>query len=209
MTHRKLPALALVFVLLSSFFSAQAQTTPAKKELIAKLLVVQQPGIEALARNLAEQPAAQIMQAASNVLATRVPADKREALGAAVQADVKKYVDDAVPVVRERAIKLAPTTIGPVLEEKLTEDEIKQVIAILESPAFAKYQNLQGEMQNALTVKLVAETRPLIEPKIKALDLSIARRLGLADASGNPISPAATPAPQPGAARAPAKPASK
>jgi uncharacterized protein YqgV (UPF0045/DUF77 family) len=209
MTHRKLSAIALVFVLLSSFFSAQAQTTPAKKELIAKLLVVQQPGIEAVARNLAEQPAVQIMQAASNVLATRVPADKREALGAAVQADVKKYVDEAVPVVRERAVKLAPTTIGPVLEEKLTEDELKQVIAILESPAFAKYQKLQGEMQNALTVKLVAETRPLIEPKIKALDLSIAKRLGIADASGNPISPGTPPATQPGGARAPAKPASK
>lgn len=205
MIHRKLSALAIFFVLPFAIFSAQAQTTPAKKELVAKVLVLQQPGIEAVARNLAEQPAAQIMQAASNVLVNRIAPDKREAVGAAVQADLKKYVDEAVPVVRERAIKLAPSTIGAVLEEKMTEDEIKQVIAILESPAFNKYQKLQGEMQNALTVKLVAETRPLIEPKIKAVDLSIAKHLGLVDASGNPISPAAPAS----AARAPAKPASK
>ncbi|CAN5455258.1 hypothetical protein BH11PSE7_BH11PSE7_24900 [soil metagenome] len=209
MIHRKLPAIAIAFVLLSGFLSAQAQTTPAKKELVAKLLVLQQPGIEAVARNLAEQPAAQIMQAASNVILGRIPADKREAVGAAVTADLKKYVEEAVPVVRERAIKLAPSTIGPVLEEKLTEDELKQVISILESPAFAKYQKLQGEMQNALTVKLVAETRPLIEPKIKAVDLTIAKRLGIADASGTPISPAAPAAAAPGPARAPVKPASK
>ena len=206
MTHRKLPALAIAFVLLACSLSAQAQTSPAKKELVAKLLVLQQPGIEAVARNLTEQPAAQIMQAASNVLQTRIPPDKREAVGAAVQADLKKYVDEAVPVVRDRAIKLAPSTIGVLLEEKLTEDELKQVITILESAAFAKYQKLNGEMQNALTVKLVAETRPLIEPKIKAMDLSIAKRLGLADANGTPIAPGA---PASAAARAPAKPASK
>ncbi|MBC7437527.1 MAG: hypothetical protein H7332_15845 [Bdellovibrionales bacterium] len=209
MTHRKLPAIAAAAALLAGMVGAQAQTTPAKKELAAKIVVLQQPGIEAVARNLAEQPAAQMMQAASNVLRTSTPPDKREALGAAIQADIKKYVDEAVPLVRDRAIKLAPSTIGAVLEEKLTDDELKQVIAILESAAFAKYQKLQGDMQNALTVKLVAETRPLVEPKIKALDQSIAKRLGLTDANGTPTSPATSQAAAPSAARAPAKPASK
>jgi len=192
------PRLVALAILSLAACTAQAQTTaapaatapaassPAKKELVAKVLPLQQPGIEAVATNLAQQPANQVVQGASNVLRTRVPADKREALGAAIQADVKKYVDEAVPLARERAVKLAPGTIGTILEEKLTEDELRQVIAILESQAFAKYNRLQGEMQNALTAKLVADTRPLIEPKIRAMDTSVSKRLG--------IEPAAAPA---------------
>ncbi len=159
--------------------AAPAASSPAKKELVAKLLQLQQPGVEAVARNLAEQPAGQLMQAAGNVLRTRIAADKREALAATINADVKKYVDEAVPLVRANAIRLAPSTIGAVLEEKFTEDELKQIIAIMQSQAFAKYQGLQGEMQNALTAKLVAESRPVIEPKIKALDQVVSKRLGI------------------------------
>src|SRR4051812_38457933 len=105
MPYRTLLAVAL----LSAAFAAHAQTpaapsSAAKKDLIAKIIQAQQPGIEALARNLVEQPAAQVMQGAGVALRTRVAPDKREALGASIQADVKKYVDEAVPVARDRAI---------------------------------------------------------------------------------------------------------
>ena len=41
--------------------AAQAQPTPAKQELLSRILKLQQPGIEAMARGLAEQPAAIIL----------------------------------------------------------------------------------------------------------------------------------------------------
>ena len=34
--------------------------------------------------------------------------DKREADGKAIEAEVRKYVDEAYPIVRDRALKLAP-----------------------------------------------------------------------------------------------------
>ncbi len=193
-------ALLSVALGLPAAAQAQAASSPAKKELVNKVLQLQQPAIEALARNLAEQPAAAIAQQAGQIIRTRVPADKREAVGAAVQADVNKYVEEAVPLARASAIKLAPSTVGAVMEEKLTEDELKQVIAILESPAFAKFRRLEPELQSALLNKLVAETRPAVEPKIRALDLSVARRLGI-DTSGAPAGAAS-------GARAPARAAS-
>lgn len=174
----------IVGSIFSMALAAQAQapaapSSPAKKELVAKIVQLQQPGIEALARSLVEQPAAQMMQGAQLALRTRVAADKREATATAINGDLKKYMDESVPLARDRALKLAPSTIGAVLEEKMTEEELKQVVAIMESPAFAKYQRLQPELQQALTLKLVAETRPLIEPKIKALDATVGKRLGL------------------------------
>ena len=191
-------------LLLCACAAVQAQTaaSPAKKELVQKLLTLQQPGIEGAARSVVERPAAQMMQEAARVLQTQIPADKREAIGKTIQADVKKYVDEAFPPVRERALKIAPTTIGATLEEKFTEDELKQLIAWFESPVNKKFQQASGEMQNNFLQKLVAEARPVVEPKLQALEQKMRAALGAppAEAKDAPPKAAATP---------PAKPASK
>ncbi len=159
---------------------AQAQTQSAgKKELVQKVLLLQQPGLEAVARGLVEQPAAQMMQAAGRAIQTEVPADKREAVAKAIESDVKKYVDEALPLVRERAMKAAPSTIGATLEEKFSEDELKQLIAWLESPVNKKYQGLGADMQKGFVQKVVADSRPLIEPKIQALEQKVRATLGV------------------------------
>lgn len=187
--------------LLASAALAHAQTasTPAassaKKDLVQKLLVLQQPGIEQVSRGLVERPAAQMMQEAGLVLQRQVAPDKREAVGKQIEAEVKKYVDESVPLVRERALKIAPTTIGPILEEKFSEDELKQLIAWFESPVNKKYQQVGPEMQNAFVQKLVADARPVIDPKIQALDVRMRTLLGV------PAAPAAS---APAATRAPA-----
>ena len=166
---------ALVVLAVASLVNpAQAQS---KKELVAKLLLLQQTGVEGMARMLVEQPAMQIMQQLNVVVQQRVPQEKREALAREIQADLKKYVDETVPLVRDRAIKLAPLTIGVMLEEKLTEEELKQVIALLESPANRKFQALAGDMQRVLSEKLVAESRPEVQPKILALEQAVTKRV--------------------------------
>jgi hypothetical protein len=166
------------------FFAAQAQaqaaaSSPAKKELVAKVLQLQQPGVEAFAREIVQRNALQILQGAGRVLQERVPADRREAIAKDIQADTQKFAEDSLPLVRDRAVKLAPSTIGVLLEERFTEDELRQVIQILESPVNRKFQGLAGEMQRSLGEKLMAEVRPLLEPRVRALDQTIARRLGI------------------------------
>ncbi len=157
---------------------AHAQTSAAKKELVAKVLKLQQPGIEAMARGMAEQPAMQMMQQAGAAL-QRLPAERRDAVARDIEADMRKYAEETVPLVRERAVKLAPSTIGPLLEERFTEEELKQVIAILESPVNRKFQGMAPDMQRAIGEKLIAEARPLVEPKLRALDQSVGKRLGI------------------------------
>lgn len=188
---------------------AQAQTpaaSPAKKELVQKLLTLQQPGIENAARSLVERPAAQMMQEAGRVLQTQIPADKREAIGKSIEADAKRYVEEALPPVRERALKLAPTTLGATLEEKFTEDELKQLIAWFESPVNKKFQQASVEMQNNFMQKLVAEARPVVEPKLQALEQKVRTALG-APAAAAPVDSGSAPKAAP--PKAPAKAASK
>ena len=167
----------LVLLLLSGM--VQAQSSQAKKDLVARVLVLQQGAIEQTGQSLAERPALQLMQQAGLALQTRVAPDKREAVAKLIQDELKKYVDDAGPLVRQQAVKLAPTTIGNLLEEKFTEDELRQLITIMESPVNRKYSQMGGEFQKALGEKLVAQTRSAIEPKVRVLEQAMAKHLGL------------------------------
>lgn len=177
---------------------AQAPSSPAKKELIARILKIQQPGIEGMARALAEEPAMAMLSRAEQALSVRVAADKQEAVAKEIQGDAKKYLDETVPIVRNRAVQVAPTTVGTLLEQKFSEEELKQVVAFLESPAYVKFQGLGPEMQKVLVEKVVADTRGQVEPKVRGLEDSIAKRLGVTGAAG--AAPAAG-----GGAKPPAK----
>lgn len=157
--------------------SAPAPVSPAKKALVQKLLKLQEPAIENLARQLAEQPAATLMQQAGQAVQS-MPADKREAVARDIQADVKKYVDEAVPIVRDKAMKLTPTVLAPMLEQNFSEDELKTIITWVESPVSKKFAQFAPQLQQALAEKLVTETRDAIEPKARALQASMAQRLG-------------------------------
>lgn len=181
---------------------AQAQS---KKELVQKVLALEQPTIEAVSRGIVERPALQMMQAAGQVLQTQVPQDKREAVGKAIEADIRAFVAEATPLMRERALKLAPSTLGVSLDEKFNEAELKQLIAWLESPVNKKFQQVGPEIQGAFVKKLAADAAPLLDPKFKALESKVRANLGLpeaAPASGPTVKPAA-----PAAPAAPVKPA--
>jgi hypothetical protein len=96
-----------------------------------------------------------------------------------------------VPVVRASALRLAPSTVGVVLDQAFTEDELQQIVAIqesLESPAYVKYRSKSEDMQKALLEKVIPDTKASIEPKVRALEQTIGKRLGLTE------TPAAAPA---------------
>jgi uncharacterized protein len=169
---------------------AQVQT---KKDLVAKVVQLHLPGIENVGTMIARQPSQEMLQAAGQAL-QRVPADKREAVGKEIQADVKKFYDEVEPMLKKRAVELAPATVGAAYEEKFSEDELKVIIAWLESPVSKKYAQIDRDQGNALAEKVVADTRPTIEPKLKALEAVVAKRLGVPAEGGASAPKAAAPA---------------
>jgi hypothetical protein len=170
-----------------------AASSAAKKDLIAKIVKAQQGGIDQMARQMVEQPALMMLQSAGPVVQNRVPADQRETVARELQNDVRKYVDETLPIVRQKAQAIAPATIGPLLDKSLSEAELKEIVAILESSAWRKFQGLMPELQKALVEKLVAETKGQVEPKVKALEQSMRRRLDAGVAASAPP-PASAPA---------------
>ena len=156
-------------------------STPAKKELVARMIKLQRPGVEAMSRAMAEEPAAQMLDQAAVVAspAHRARTNRRRS-AKGIQVDIKKYLDETVPLVRDRALALAPDAVGPLLDKNFSEAELSKILSLLESPEYLKYQKMSGEMQAALQTKLVAETRTGVEAKLKALEAAIGARLGVA-----------------------------
>lgn len=172
---------------------AAAWSQPAsdkKKELIARVLQLQ---VAEISRALVEQPAMSILQQALQAVRERLPADRREAASKRIQDSTRRFVDEATPLLRERAQKLAPSTLGVALDQKFSEDELRQLVGWLDSPVSRKYQQLSAELQSDFAQKLIADARPLMDPKLKQLDDSIRSTLGIPST----------------AAPAPSKPASK
>jgi len=173
---RTAPLIAATFVAASLLAPAQAQT---KKQLVEKILAIQKPQYEQFGVMMAQAPVQQLLQQAAQVLRARVPEDKRESVGKAMDEEVKAYMKDVTPALRASAIKHAPEAIGAKLEAGFNEAELKQLIQYLESPVIKRYNQLGPEFQNALGQKVAAEQRALIETKAKALDAKLVELLGI------------------------------
>jgi hypothetical protein len=191
-------ASALTGTLLALPLSAFA--ADGKKELVQKLLAIQQPMLDNAAQNLAEQPARQLVAGAKQVLTQAVAPEKREATAKQVDAEIKKYLDGAVPLFKASATKLSASTIAPALEEKFTEDELRQLVAALEAPAYKKYQATMPELLgSSFLEKVLADIRPQLDPKLQTVQTNLRTILdtatgGKLSGGGQAPAPAAAPA---------------
>lgn len=176
---RKLIAATLLaaapFIALAQGASAPVSAT--KKDLVAKIIKLQQPGVEGFARQIVQQNTVQVLQAAGQAVQQRVAADRREAVWQDIQADGRKFAEDAFPIVRDRALAIAPSVFTPLLEERFTDDELKQLLALLESPVGKKFASMNGDIMRSMGTKLMADIKPTIEPKMQAFQKSVAGRL--------------------------------
>jgi len=180
-----------------------APASAAKKELVQRLLTLQQPALESMARDMVEGPARQMAGDAEMAL-NRVPPEKREAVVKQIQEQLRKYGDESGALVRERAAKLGLTSIGPLFEEKFSDDELRQLLGALEAPAYKKFQQSLPDMTKVYAETLVKDMQPVVTPKLRALEQSIAAALGVPSQSAAPAQPKAAKPPAQSASR-PAK----
>ncbi len=176
-----------------------------KQDQIKRLPSLQKTELDALATDLAQNPARQIMAQAQSVLLQAVPPEKREAAAKQITAELTKFVESATPDIKASANKVAADAVTPVMASKFTEDELKQLVTMLNSPIIKKYQETLPEMNQALLEKISADVRSDFEPKVQSLQTSV--RNILDSASGGKLTQAA--AAQAKAAANASKPASK
>jgi hypothetical protein len=194
MTSRKL-GLALALALATG--AALADPSPAKKALIDRIVALQQQGMaESLAANIVQGPISQVTQAGRSAL-QQLPADKREATAKAMDVELKKFIEENVPYLKDKISKALPTTSSALLDERFNEDELKQILAWAESPVSQKFGMMTVELQKAVAQKVMAEAGPTLDGRFKTLNANLAKQLGLNAPAGASAPKAATPAPAP------------
>ena len=155
--------------------SAQAAIPPAKQQLIQK--IVELLHFDSLGVAMLQDPVGKTIGQARVTLQARAPADRHEAAMKDIATEAKKFMDEATPIVKGAAQKHIPSTVVPLLAEKFTEDELRQLVAILESPVKNKFEELVPEMKKALGEKLAADTGAVINPKMEDLTQRVGLRL--------------------------------
>jgi uncharacterized protein len=155
--------------------AASADTPRSKQELVNR--IVQLWHVDAVGKAMLQEPVAEAMQQARVMLQGRAPTDRRDAAMRDITEDAKKFLQEATPIVDKSTQKQVPVTVAPLLAERFTEDELRQIVAILESPVKSKFEALVPEMQKAIGEKVAADTREVIDPKLQDLTQRIGMRL--------------------------------
>ena len=169
---------AAVAIALAGAASAQAPAAAhvqTKAELVARALQLWHA--DDIAVGMVQQPALEAVQQARVALHNRVSNDKRDAAMKDITLEARKFVDEVSPTVRAAATKVAPDTAGKLLAERFTEDELRQLIALMESPVRKKFDEINPELRRSLGEKVAAETRPVVDPKIQQMSQASGERL--------------------------------
>ncbi|MEY4764167.1 MAG: hypothetical protein RI907_840 [Pseudomonadota bacterium] len=175
--------LALRQLAVASTAAALLWAAPAhadKKDLIQKAVAAQQASFDDLARALTEGPARQMGMFSRQVITQAVPADKQQDTFKQIDAELKKYVDGALPLAKASANKAGKAALADMLDKQFNENELKELVGILESSVLKKYQGLMPELTGTLEEKIGADARPALTPKIQAAEANVKKILDTA-----------------------------
>jgi hypothetical protein len=153
-----------------------------KHDAIMRLPIAQKAALDALANDITQAPARQFTGQFVQPALSLVAPEKRDATVQQIDAELQKYQESATPLVKASANKIGPNAVASVLEDKFTEDELKQLGTMLDSAVLKKYQSVIPELQKALIDKVSGDARPQVDPKLQALQENIRK---IIDAASN------------------------
>jgi hypothetical protein len=174
-------AIAVVIAVLTMVGAAYAQTSapanaqtaisPVKEKLIQRILQLWH--VESVGETMLRQPIFEADRQARSLMQGRTTPDLQTAALKGIHEDANAFFKETSPIVLDSAKRLIPSTVVPLLAEKFTEEELRQIIAILESPVKAKFEALIPEIKQALEAKITADSSSTIQPKLAALNQHI------------------------------------
>ena len=171
------PLLAALFLCAAAgLASAQTAAAPqGKQALVQRVLSLWH--IENEAMQMVQRPAVDAVEQSRIALQGRVSAAKQEATLKDIAVDVQKYLNEATPIVRDNALRLKEPTLAPLLAQNFSEDELRQLIALLESPVKKKFESLVPQMEKSFGEKVAAESRAGVDPKLQEMTKNVGLKL--------------------------------
>ncbi|MGB3069771.1 MAG: DUF2059 domain-containing protein [Ottowia sp.] len=179
---KTLAQLPLAILFAASFMAstpAAAQNNDAKRALAQKISQIQQKADSgAMAEQLTASAVQPLIASWSERLDETVPPARQKEVRDKLDVELKKFAETSRKSIEGQIAKSADAALVPMLMEKLSEDEMKTIIAYLESPAAAKFLALGPDATTAWAKKVVEATRPTVESAAKTFDAAATKIVG-------------------------------
>ena len=107
-----------------------------------------------------------------------MPKAKIEKAREQLNAELKTLGDTTRKLIDTQMAKSADSALLPAYLERFSEEEMKQLLAMFESPIYKKYQSLAPELGNLWVKDVVDNTRSAVEDSAKAFDVVAAKIVG-------------------------------
>jgi uncharacterized protein len=199
---------AIKYIAVSAVFTwtstvLHAQPADVKRDYAVRIIAAQEGAeLNRMLEQLAASATQQLVGKWNPALGS-MPADKRQKAASSLDAELKKFNDDALKLITTQAVKVRNEALASSYVEKFSEDELKQLLTLMEAPAFKKYQTLAPELGNVYLKGIVEGTRSTVESRAKAFDTAAAKIVGAPPAAAP--SPAPTTSPSPASSGTPTK----
>ena len=179
LTLGKTAAIALLCAaVLTPAAYAQNKQEQEKKELATRIVNLQKTqDMDALIAQLAGTANRAVVETWLPRL-DNMPAARQKAVADQLDVELKKFNDDVVRLIKTRNERVSLDVLVPAYSERFTADELKQLVAFLESPVIRKYYAANPHMANLLAQKLVDATRADVQARTKEFDTRAARIVG-------------------------------
>ena len=152
---------------------------PEKQKLIDRILAKVHPENGIL--QAVQRPAVDAMQKSMIAMQTaHVPKERMDKTMKEIGVEVQKYVDTATPIVTASARKYTNQTVGPILAQNLSTDELRQLAVYFESSAHEKFDKLVPQLETAIGQKVQADVSAEIDKDIQAMTESVGTKLRIA-----------------------------
>ena len=149
---------------------------PASKQALVQR-VLDKMGLDAVGLQMLQSPVADMLRQSRVVVQSRVPAEKQDATMKDITAEAAKFVEQEAPALRTSTHAIVQASVAPLLAQKFSEDELKQLAGILESPVLAKFEGVVPELKKAVGENVAKANAAQIQPKMTALQNRVGLKL--------------------------------
>lgn len=146
-----------------------------KQKLIDRVLALYHP--ENAIVFMAQRFATETMEKANIALQGRVTKEKQEATMKDIATDAQAYVNAVTPVVVASAKKNVGPAASQVLAQNFSNEELRQIITMLESPVRGKFEKTAPLMERAVGEKVQAEVGPEVNKDLQTMSQAVGTKL--------------------------------
>lgn len=163
----------------SAHAQAAAPVDAEKQKLIDHVLALWHP--ENAVVMAVQRPAAEAMEKSRIAMQqAHMTPDKLDKNMKDIAVDVQKYIDTASPMAKASAQKSITSSVVPLLAQNFSNDELRQLITMLESPVKGKFEKLIPQIDQALGKKVQEDVGPEINKDIQAMTQAVGTKLRVA-----------------------------